>query len=374
MNISSNFDSGNIEVRSINDSKNIELKINKDTKAESFQWFHFRLQDAMARPCKMNILNAADCSYPEGWEDYQARASYDRINWFMVPTSFDGQVLSIEHTPEYNSVFYALFAPYSYEQHLDLVNSAQLSQYCVIESLGKTVEGRDIDLLIIGNPADGKKKIWITARQHPGETMASWFIEGLINRLLDDSDPVSRKLLDEVDFYIIPNMNIDGSIAGNLRTNTLGVNFNREWENPNKEKSPEVYYVRQKMDETGVDLNFDIHGDEGLPCNFISSIEGIPAYNKKLGDLLSKFKNSWLLISPDFQDEMGYPKNEAGTANLKICSKQIGQRFNCLSMTIEMPFKDNKFLPDPVYGWSPDRSERLGESLLTCISIVVDEL
>ena len=35
----------------------------------------------------MTFENAADCAFAEGWRDYQAVASYDRVNWFRVPTS-----------------------------------------------------------------------------------------------------------------------------------------------------------------------------------------------------------------------------------------------------------------------------------------------
>ena len=59
-------------------------------------------------------------------------------------------------------------------------------------------------------------------------------------------------------------MNPDGSVLGNLRTNAAGANLNREWETPTLERSPEVFTVREKMMETGVDLFLDIHGDEGL--------------------------------------------------------------------------------------------------------------
>jgi hypothetical protein len=43
-------------------------------------------------------------------------------------------------------------------------------------------------------------------------------------------------------------------------------------------------------------------------------------------------------------------------------------------MTIEMPFKDHATLPDPVYGWSPARSEKFGHSLVNVIGRVIDEL
>ncbi|MFA8435122.1 MAG: M14-type cytosolic carboxypeptidase [Marinifilaceae bacterium] len=374
MMISSNFDSGNIEVVDSSNFQDIQLRIPQDSNAEFFQWFHYRLQGAQGESCKMRILNASEASYPEGYENYKAVASYDRETWFRVPSSYDGKELVIEHTPEYNSVYYAYFAPFTYEQHLNLVHAAQMSPECELQTIGKTVEGRDIDLLVVGEPEESKKKIWVIARQHPGESMAEWFMQGFINRILDEDDPVSRKLLEKAVFYLVPNMNIDGSIHGNLRANAAGANLNREWGEPSLEESPEVYHVRQKMDEVGCDLNLDIHGDEALPYNFISGIEGIPSFDDRLKDLTETFINSWLAASPDFQDEHGYPKNEPGKANLLICSKHIGERFKCLSLTIEMPFKDNDNLADPEFGWSAERSELFGESVLHPILQVVDKL
>lgn len=373
MKISSNFDSGNIEVVSIDKPEDIRLKIRKDSNSDFFQWFYFRLIGASGYPCQLKIVNASESSYPF-WDGYQAVASYDMEHWFRVPTNFENGQLIIDHMPLYNSVFYAYFAPYGYSRHLQLISKAQQSDLCVLKYIGETVEGRNIDLLIVGEPDESKKKVWIIARQHPGEPMAEWFMQGLIERLIDENDPVSRKLVDKVVFYLVPNMNIDGSIKGNLRSNALGKNLNREWENPDPAESPEVFYVKKQMDETGVDLCLDIHGDEELPYNFISRNEGIPAYTERLKNLEQHFIDSWLRISPDFQHEFGYPKSEPGKANLAICAKHIGQRFDCLSLTIEMPFKDNKTMPDPIYGWSPQRSVRFGRSMLNVILEIADIL
>ncbi len=375
MHISSAFDAGNIEVISAFDPQNIELNIRKDTQAEYFQWFYFRIQDAQGLDLKINILNASESSYTEGWDNYQTVVSYDRQTWFRVPTSYDGKKLTIEFMPEYNSVFLAYFAPYSHEQHLNLISSAQMSPHAFLVNIGQSVQGRDLDMLVIGDEDDDtKKRIWVIARQHPGESMAEWFIEGFLKRLLDESDPLARKLLEKAVFYVIPNVNPDGSYLGNLRCNALGVNLNREWANPNLESSPEVYHILKTMELTGVDLNLDIHGDEGLPYNFISSIEGIPSYDAKLKFLDEKFSASWERISPDFQTKHGYPKNEAGKANLNVCSKAIGEKFKCLSMTLEMPFKDNADLPDEIFGWSPERSINLGASALHPIAEIIDDI
>lgn len=374
LNITSHFDSGNIEVLRASDPGNIELSIRKDTNSDTFQWFYYRVTGAAGTTLRMKILNAGEVSYPEGFEDYMVRASYDKEEWFMVPTKFDGKVMTIDHKPEQNAVFYAYFAPYSYERHLSFIHNIQFSPLMQYESIGRTVEGREIDFLTIGDEHDDALKIWVIARQHPGESQVSFFMEAFISRLAEIDDPVSRTLLNKAVFYVVPFINPDGAIAGNLRANAVGVNLNREWGNPDPDKAPEVYHIVKKMEEKGVDLNLDIHADEGLPYNFISSIEGIPSFDDHLRNLLESFKKHWLEISPDFQIKYGYPINEPGKANLNICSKAIGEKFKCLSMTIEMPFKDNADLPDPVYGWSPDRSENFGRSMIDVIHRVADDL
>lgn len=51
--------------------------------------------------------------------------------------------------------------------------------------IGETIDGHDLDMLVFGDEHPDKAKIWIIARQHPGETMAEWFVDGLMKRLVD---------------------------------------------------------------------------------------------------------------------------------------------------------------------------------------------
>jgi len=374
MQISANFDSGNIDVISAQDPSNIKLAIKKDHQSEFYQWFHFKLHNTEHTEHVMHLTNAGKSAYVEGWKDYQAVASYDRQHWFRVPTEFDGENLSITFTPEYDSTYFAYFAPYSYERHQDLIHSAQLDIDCQLQVLGQTIDGRDMSVLKVGEEGEGKKVIWITARQHPGESMAEWFMEGFIDRLLDEDDGVARSLLNSAVFYLVPNMNPDGSARGHLRTNAKGVNLNREWQTPSMENSPEVYLVREKMLVTGVDMHLDIHGDEALPFNFVAGSEGVPSYDERIKGLEDKFKNVLLAITPEFQDDKGYDKDEPGQANLTVAANWVGEQFNCLAYTVEMPFKDNDLLPDYSVGWSDERSSLFGRDFLTAIYHVVGDL
>jgi len=374
INISSAFDSGNIRCVDCADPSNIQLEIHKDHQSDFYQWFHFRLTGAQDINCTLNILNAGGSAYTDGWTDYQAVASYDRMSWFRVDCEFDGQVLSIHHEPEFDSVYFAYFAPYSMERHSNLIAEAQLSEHAQYIHLGHTLDGQDMDLLQIGYPSENKKSCWLIARQHPGETMAEWWMEGFLDRLLDEDDPVSRELLDKAVFYVVPNMNPDGSRRGHLRTNAVGANLNREWLNPTQQRSPEVLLVREMMHKTGVDFSLDVHGDEALPYNFIAGAEGITDWSERLAGLQQQFKSALLKASPDFQTEHGYPVGAPGQATLKMCTDYVAQTFDCLAMTLEMPFKDTVDSPDHLFGWSPIRCKHLGSAALNAIHDIIDDL
>ena len=91
--ISTQFDSGAIEVLSLANPQDIQLNIRADQgvsgAAEFAQWFHFRLQGAAGVPLKLRFLNAGQCAYPKGWDGYCVVASYDRQLWFRIDTAFD---------------------------------------------------------------------------------------------------------------------------------------------------------------------------------------------------------------------------------------------------------------------------------------------
>ncbi|HWZ49138.1 MAG TPA: M14-type cytosolic carboxypeptidase [Herbaspirillum sp.] len=361
--LSSNFDAGAITVIQAAHPDQIELHIPKDSAADFSQWFYFRLQGARAQPCTIRFSNAGETTYPRGWENYRAMASYDRQHWFRVPTAFDGKIMTISHTPEYDSVYYAYFEPYSWERHLALLARAEQSPLVRSEHLTDTIDGRDLNLLQIGNPA-AAKKVWVIARQHPGETMAEWFVEGMLDALLDGADPLARTLLQEAVFYIVPNMNPDGSVRGNLRTNAAGANLNREWMTPSLTSSPEVFAVKQKIHETGCDLFLDVHGDEILPYVFVAGSEMLDNFDARQAQQQQRFIDHYKLANPDFQDKIGYPAGKYNENLLKLASKYIGHTFKCVALTLELPFKDNANLPDAEVGWNGARSARLGRAVL----------
>lgn len=374
MYIHSNFDSGNIEVLEAESPDNIRLKIRPDVGDEHMQWFYFQLSGARDTHCRMTIENAGDVSYVDGFEDYQAVASADRVNWFRVPTEFDGEQLVIKDKPESDIVYYAYFAPYSQLEHENLISAALVDPRVRAEVLCSTPDGRAHTMLRIGEPDGGRKKIWVIARQHPGETMAEWWVEGFLERLLDAEAPVSRQLLEQAVIYLVPNMCLDGAVRGHLRCNARGRNLNREWAEPSEADSPEVFFTREKMHATGVDMAFDVHGDEELSYNFIAGAEGTPSWNEHKQRQLDTFEKLLAEISPDFQTKVGYEIAAPNSSDLKKNTDYMAETFDCLAMTLEMPFKDNADMPMPDVGWSPERSRHLGAACVDAFRRILPEL
>ncbi|MGE4322744.1 MAG: M14-type cytosolic carboxypeptidase [Sphingobium sp.] len=378
--ISSAFDSGNILVLSIEEGAageegssgvRADLEIVRDRHSDFYQWFHFRVAGVAGRDVELRIVNCGASAYPGGWSGYRARVSEDRETWLMADTDYADGVLTIRLSPDTHAVWLAYFAPYSMERHHDLVAWAACQPGVVHRELGLTLDGQPLDLLTVG---DGPKQVWLYARQHPGESMAQWWVEGALDRLCDEEDAVARLLRQRATIHIVPNMNPDGSRRGHLRTNAVGVNLNREWHAPSMDRSPEVALVREAMDATGVDFAIDVHGDEAIAAVFLAGFEGIPSITDRQLALYHRYRDTLAARTPDFQTKRGYPAARAGQANLSMSTNQLAERFGAVAMTLEMPFKDNDDLPDPDFGWSPARSMQLAKDCLAVLAEVIEDL
>jgi hypothetical protein len=66
------------------------------------------------------------------------------------------------------------------ERHHDLVQRIAACPGVALVELGRSLEGQPMDCLRMGT---GPKQVWLYARQHPGESMAEWWMEGALDWL-----------------------------------------------------------------------------------------------------------------------------------------------------------------------------------------------
>lgn len=375
MQISSHFDSGNIEVHDISNPQHPLLKIRKDLNSHHFQWFHFKAESLTpGQRYDFSLINAGDAAYNWAWSGYNAVASYDQKTWFRVPSTFVNGTLSFGLDVEQPQIWFAYFEPYSRERHDWLIDQALFKADAELFACGKSIEGRDIQLLRISRNPHAQRKVWIIAQQHPGEHMAEWFMEGLIERLKVRDDAEMDALLSQADLYLVPNVNPDGTYRGHLRTNAAGKDLNRAWQSANETETPEVFFIQQQMRKVGVDLFLDIHGDEEIPHVFTAACEGNPGYTARIAHLETRYRQALIDHGAEFQTRFGYPRSEPGKANMTLACNAVGEEFDCLSFTIEMPFKDHDDRPNAQTGWDGKRSKQLAKDVLSVTAQVVGEL
>lgn len=348
-----------------------------DAAGTDMNWFFFRVSGATRRSLRVVIENAADLSrlagrdeVPDCWTGYRPFVSDNLSDWTRCDATYEDGVFTMIAAPAGDTIWFAYYPPFPMARHDMLVARSVADPRCRLETLGQTPDGRDMDLLRIGTPGAGKPKAWIIGRQHPSETMAGFFAEGLLERLLDPADALGRALCESLDLFVVPTVNPDGCARGKTRLNTRGANLNRQWDKTDPDAAPEVAMLRDRMRAEGVDFCLDVHGDEELPYVFLGGPLEIPSRSERLDGLFRDFGQALEIACPAYSMADPYPGGAPKEADLRMAWNSIGEEFDCLSILLEMPFKDTHRAPDPVLGWSPARCADLGRSMLDAIHAV----
>jgi hypothetical protein len=144
--ITSTFDAGNIECVNGDDCTSdlgAQVKIKDDPhtdleKKSHKQWFYFRAAGAFRGVnARFSIVNAGDVSYPEAWPESTIVYSYDRKEWLRCTDTTWNQGtghLTWVLKPEADVLWFAYFAPYSLEQHNDLIAMCASSPVAKVSS------------------------------------------------------------------------------------------------------------------------------------------------------------------------------------------------------------------------------------------------
>lgn len=144
--------------------------------------------------------------------------------------------------------------PYSYS---DLRNDLQEIEQDELrgsvvqrKTLCKTLNGEACEVLTISSRDklenyNQRKGVVLTARVHPGETVSSWMMRGLLYFLTDPDNEEAKLLREKFVFKVIPMLNPDGVINGNYRCSLAGCDLNRRWKTPSKVIHPTIYHVKK---------------------------------------------------------------------------------------------------------------------------------
>lgn len=192
--------------------------------------------------------------------------SEDARTWRAVPleTTKDN-CLRFRVAVQTGSLFAARLEPYRLSDLERLKERIGAGPNVSITAIGRTVEGRELEIIRIGRPG-APNRVLLRARAHPWEPGGSWVVQGLIERLLRD-DEDARRYLGRYCVYIMPMANKDGVARGRTRFNLLGADLNRKWDRaPDPVTNPENHALETWLTSIiskgqGPQLMIDLHND-----------------------------------------------------------------------------------------------------------------
>jgi hypothetical protein len=122
-----------------------------------------------------------------------------------------------------------------------------------------------------------RRHVVVSARVHPGETNASYVMEGVL-RCLTGQDELGLALRRQLVWHVLPMLNPDGVAAGNYRCSLAGVDLNRQWALPHSHHHPEIYAAKALLqgllaEHGSVALFCDLHGHSVKRGNFLFGCE-----------------------------------------------------------------------------------------------------
>ena len=176
-----------------------------------------------------------------------------------------------------NDVIYMThFYPYTYTYLCHRLHTLQSQcNYMTRQPLCYTRSGNLCELLTITDynssvsDIQNRPVIVLSSRIHPGETNASWMIDGLIQYILSNANE-AQYIRTHCIVKIIPMLNIDGVVNGNYRCSLTGDDLNRYWSHTGT-THPTIHYTKLLIDELAAQnkllLYCDWHGHSTM-ANF----------------------------------------------------------------------------------------------------------
>ena len=166
----------------------------------------------------------------------------------------------------------------TYQEYENMMNAfaADHPDTCEIITLGTLSSQRKLMVAHINNgTSEGKPKFLYVSTIHGDETTGWILMLRMIDYILNNpEEPEVKNVLDNIDLYVLPNMNPDGTYHGGTtngaqRYNANNVDLNRNFPDPHGSAHPDGYQYQQETlwmmqfaEEHKFTMGFNYHGGE----------------------------------------------------------------------------------------------------------------
>ena len=246
-------------------------------------WYYFRMDHVAGKDLTITLTDFVGEYHdkpganPMG-PDIVPVFSNDGHTWQHFPAvewNAEKKETTLMFRPQRDSIWIAHVPPYTTQDLHRLLADLQDRPTAVVETIGKTVQGRDIPMVTVSNPDiddANKKVVWLQARQHAWEAGTSYVMEGAL-RFITSDDPAARDLRDKLVFVFTPMVDLDGCANGQVRSNANGFDVNQHWRQVDLchpqflREMPEIWYTKKAILARaavgrGIDLMVNMHNTE----------------------------------------------------------------------------------------------------------------
>ena len=157
-----------------------------------------------------------------------------------------------------------LTRPANYEQIKQLLQSASEKEFIEMETIGRSVEGRDLFLVKLDHRSSNDPwRVFFYAQQHGNEPAGKDALLYLVKYISENPD----LLPDDVSLWIIPQVNPDGA-AADKRRNANGADLNRDHQTLFQPETRALYQTfRRFMPHVAVDCHEFARDSQGYTKN-----------------------------------------------------------------------------------------------------------
>jgi len=278
----------------------------ENTPINESPWYAFKIWAETPQNVQLKI------TYSEGVNHrYFPKISHDGLSWTSLDSIYylqDTASISKGESPKYCSLSLSLNSDTTWISAQELItskyiynweNELAVKPFVSFFEIGKSREGRPINLLQIGNP-ESKRMIMVLSRQHPPEVTGwlamKWFVETLCAE-----NEVAENFRNEYLVFVVPLVNPDGVDNGHWRHNAGGIDLNRDWEDFNQPETQAIknfvkneiadggkFYFAVDFHSTQEDIYYTINSEKkgnmpGLVPKLIQTVgDEIPGYEPNI--------------------------------------------------------------------------------------------
>lgn len=321
MKIISNYEGSSIDILKYNDNQNIAyLSLKKENNSYS-QYYNFIIENNQNKDGYVYIQNIKLSKY---YDKDSIFFPYKRLltsnDWNRIDNnsfSISDNMLMIKLNP--NEKFEISLVPRYTNEHLErfLDTIKNLEYVKISHNIIPKIELGDSNL----------PTIFVIGRQHPGETLSSFFIEGMINSIIN-----SKQLLSKYHFVFYPIVNTIG-VKNGCHRYINGTDFNRVWQS---NKCPEeIKYIKKELQLYNIVYFIDVHNDEITPMDYIR-VSGNFTKEKIADFVVLKAMNPLYRLLRSIVKQ-----KKIINISFKTAREYVRKKYGCTSILIELSMKEN---------------------------------